>query len=100
MTSSAKQKLFLFCAMGCLGMTCEIFFTALTGVYNGTMGLQLKGFSYIWMFPIYGIAGIAFPVLLKYIGKWNVLLRMCVYALGIWVIEFITGWLLEVFTGA
>lgn len=97
--SPLQQRIFLFCAMGCLGMTCEIFFTAFTGLYDGTMGVQMKGHSYIWMFPIYGIAGIAFPILLKYIGNWNVLLRMCVYATGILIVEFITGWLLDVFTG-
>lgn len=99
MTSSFKQKLFLFCAMGCLGMTTEIFFTAFTGLYNGTMDIQMKGFSYIWMFPIYGLAGIAFPPILKLIGNWNVLLRMCVYAIGILAVEFATGWFLEVVTG-
>lgn len=100
MNSALKQRLFLFCAMACLGMTTEIFFTAINDVIDDKMGLQLKGFSYIWMFPIYGLAGILFPLILKVIGNWNVLLRMCVYATGIIVIEFITGWLLDVFTGA
>lgn len=100
MNASLRQKLFLFCAMGCLGMTTEIFFTAINDVIDGTMGAQLKGFSYIWMFPIYGLAGIAFPPVLKIIGNWNVLLRMCAYATGILAVEFATGWFLELATGA
>ena len=96
-----KQRLFLFCAMGCLGMTVEIFFTAIYDIIAGTAETpsRLLGHSYIWMFPIYGSAGILFPVLWLFIGKWNVLLRALVYAAGIIVVEFITGWLLDVTTG-
>ena len=101
MNPSLKQKLFLFCAMGCLGMTTEIFFTAIYDIVKGTSEnpVLLKGYSYIWMFPIYGLAGIAFPPILKIIGNWNVLLRMCAYAIGILAVEFVTGWFLDFTTG-
>lgn len=98
-TSKFKQSIFLFCAMGCLGITTEIFFTAFTGLYSGTMDIQMKGFSYIWMFPIYGLSGIAFPPALKLMHRWNILFRMCAYATGILAVEFATGWLLELITG-
>ncbi len=97
--SATQQNIFLFCAMACVGMTTEIFFTAITGFIYGEMSVQMKGFSYVWMFPIYGLAGIAFPPILKLIGNWNVLLRMCVYAIGILMVEFATGWFLEFATG-
>lgn len=95
------RPLFLFCAMGCLGMTTEIFFTAIYDIVNGRaeVPLRLMGQSYIWMFPIYGLAGIVFPQVLKIIGKRNVILRMCVYATGILAVEFATGWFLDVVTG-
>ena len=98
-----KQKLFLFAAMGCLGMTTEIFFTAIVQLTDmvraGDVNLRLMGFSYIWMFPIYGLAGIAFPPILKRIEHINILLRMCVYAIGILIVEFFTGWFLDFATG-
>jgi uncharacterized membrane protein len=96
-----KQRLFLFFAMGCLGMTTEIFFTAIYDIALGKAEVpaKLMGYSYIWMFPIYGSSGILFPMMWRVIEKWNVLLRMCVYGAGIIVVEFVTGWLLDVFTG-
>ena len=93
------RKLFLFCATACLGITCEIFFTAFYELYHGRMDIQMKGHSYIWMFPIYGLAGLLFPPILKLIANWNVLLRMCVYAIGILAVEFATGWFLDIVTG-
>ena len=96
-----KQRIFLFCALGCVGMTTEIFFTAICDVILGKAEdpMRLMGQSYIWMFPIYGLAGIVFPPVLKVIGNWNVLLRMCAYAIGILAVEFVTGWLLDFVTG-
>jgi len=95
------QPFFLFCAMGCLGMAGEIFFTAIYDIVQGTAEapIRLMGHSYIWMFPIYGLAGIVFPPILKIIGSWNVLLRVCVYATGILAVEFATGWFLDMVTG-
>lgn len=100
-----RKKVFLFAAMGCLGMTTEIFFTALTDLYemirSGSIEhWRLEGKSYIWMFPIYGLAGILFPPIIARIEHWNPLLRMCVYATGILMVEFATGWFLDVTTGS
>lgn len=96
-----KQRLFLFAAMGCAGMTCEIFFTAIYDIIRGqaAVPIRLMGHSYLWMFPIYGLAGIVFPFVLRIIGNWNVLLRMCAYAAGILLVEFATGWFLDFATG-
>ncbi|GIV34444.1 MAG: hypothetical protein KatS3mg031_1979 [Chitinophagales bacterium] len=96
-----SKYLFLFCATGCLGITAEIFFTAVYDILQGRaeIPLMLKGQSYIWMFPIYGLAGILFPPIIKRLKEWHVLLRMCLYATGILAVEFITGWLLDITTG-
>lgn len=98
-----KKKLFLFCAFACVGITTEIFFTAITELMDmfsaGNINWKLKGHSYIWMFPIYGSAGIFFPFALKFIGKLNIIIRACIWGVGILVVEFITGGLLDFFTG-
>lgn len=96
-----KKHLFLFVAFACIGITTEIFFTAITHVIHSWphADWSLKGQTYIWMFPIYGIAGIAFPFILPYLQKIPFVFRMCIYAIGILIIEFITGGLLDFFTG-
>ncbi len=100
-----KKPLFLFLAFGCLGITTEIFFTAIVDMIDMLQAghvehYRLQGKSYIWMFPIYGIAGIAFPIMLRYIGNWPMLLRAAFYGVGILLVEFITGGLLDLFTGS
>jgi uncharacterized membrane protein len=97
-----NQRIFLFAAMGCLGITAEIFFTAITAQINAWPEIEnwrLKGESYIWMFPIYGIAGWAFPIILPKIQHLHFVVRTLIYAIGILTVEFITGWMLDVFTG-
>ena len=98
------KKIFLFCAMACVGMTTEIFFTAITDNINhlqegSSFDWRLKGQSYIWMFPIYGLAGLLFPVVLKYISHLPSFARAAIYGIGILIVEFITGGLLDLFTG-
>lgn len=97
------KKIFLFCAFACVGITAEIFFTALSDLISmmekGEVNWKLQGKSYIWMFPIYGLAGIFFPIALKFIGKYHILIRAAIWASGILVVEFIMGALLEFFTG-
>ncbi len=96
-----KKHIFLFVAFACVGITAEIFFTAIRlniGPWS-EVDWSLKGQSYIWMFPIYGIAGIVFPLLVPFIQKIPFIFRMCIYAIGILIVEFIAGGLLDFFTG-
>ena len=99
-----KQRLFLFCAFGCIGITTEIFFTAIVDLIDmiqaANINLKLQGKSYIWMFPIYGLAGILFPVIMPYFEKFPAIIRAAIYATGILIVEFIAGSLLDVFTGS
>lgn len=99
-----NKMLFLFVAFGCVGITTEIFFTAITNNINAVqageaINWRLLGQSYIWMFPIYGLAGLAWPVIYPRISNLNVFFRACIYAIGILAVEFITGWLLDITTG-
>lgn len=66
---------------------------------KGNVNWRLKGQSYIWMFPIYGLAGIFFPIVLKYIGHLNIFFRACIWGLGILGVEFIMGGILDLLTG-
>jgi hypothetical protein len=99
-----KKVLFLFIAFGCIGITTEIFFTAIVDLIdmfqNGSINYKLQGKSYIWMFPIYGLAGIFFPLFMPYFEKFHAIIRAAIYATGILIIEFITGALLDFFIGS
>lgn len=99
-----KKRLVLFILFGCLGITVEIFFTALVDLYGqvmngGITNLSLAGKSYIWMFPIYGLIALLFEPLYKMVHNYNVIFRTFIYAIAIFVVEFATGWLLDVITG-
>ncbi len=105
-----KHLLLHFIAFGCLGITTEIFFTAITDTITeliakkqkgGTMAINwsLTGYSYIWMFFIYGLVAFLFPIGYQYVAPLPLLFRLFIYMLGIFAIEFLMGWLLEKFTG-
>lgn len=99
-----KVALFFFLAFGCIGITTEIFFTA---IYDSIISLQegraidwrLVGTSYVWMFPIYGLAGIIFPAGYLLVKKEHFFIRMNIYGVAIIILEFITGALLDFVTG-
>lgn len=96
-----KKYIFFFIALACIGITTEIFFTAISDNVQliPDVDWALRGQSFIWMFPIYGIAGIAFPWIYPYIQKIPFIGRMAVYGIGILVVEFIAGALLDLITG-
>lgn len=84
-----------------LGITTEVFFTAISDlIISGSFeDLSLKGYSYIWMFPIYGSTSILFPFFFKWIKKWPRLARYGFYGVGILFVELVAGFLLEKLTG-
>jgi uncharacterized membrane protein len=101
---SRANYLFLFAAFGCIGITTEIFFTAIVDAItavqqNEPINWRLLGTSYIWMFPIYGLAGIALPLIYGRLQKWPAALRWAFYGIAILAVEFVTGWVLDVTTG-
>lgn len=94
------KYLAIFLLMGCVGITVEIFFTAIYDKISLlSQGLALKGYSYIWMFPLYGLTALVFPTLMKVLGPLKWWGRGLVEGLGILVIEYIAGALLRKFTG-
>ncbi len=98
------KKVFGFFLFGAAGICTEIFFTASQNLFqayaSGTMpDWSLAGKSYIWMFPIYGSASIILDLLMPHLSKLKFVFRLPLYPVGIFVVEYITGWLLELATG-
>jgi uncharacterized membrane protein len=60
---------------------------------------SLEGKSYAWMFLIYGSAAFLFPLGFQILKGLPLILRLIIYALVIFGVEFITGWLLELMVG-
>jgi uncharacterized membrane protein len=81
------------------GVGIEIIFTALKGLFNRTQNKEQKwglvGFSSIWMFPIYGSIAFLFPPVYQLIFAWNIVFRMLIYAIAIFSVEFLSGFVLE-----
>ncbi len=99
------KKWLLFFAFGCVGITTEIFFTAISTVVesmlnNEPISWRLLGFSYIWMFPIYGLIAFFAPIVFRFLLKYPLLLRLFLAAIIIFVVEFISGFLLDQLTGS
>jgi hypothetical protein len=85
---------------GGLGVTTEVFFTAIVDLINQDVdNLRLMGVSYVWMFPIYGLTSVLFPIGFNLLKNLNRLFRYVIYGFGILLVELITGYLLEQFTG-
>ena len=99
-----KMNITKFYLFGTLGLSTEIVFTAFLKLYHMLLGnllfnLKLEGHSYIWMFFIYGLAAILFPPVFKYISRFWLPFRLLIIATGIFLVEFITGWILDIATG-
>jgi len=85
-----------FAIYGALGWIMEILWTA---VWSGMQGdWKLRGHTYLWMFPIYGMAVFLEPIH-DYLRKLPVFLRGLLWMAFIYAIEYTTGWLLDLMLG-
>jgi hypothetical protein len=79
-------------AYGMLGWAVEVAFTALQGVVDGsTRDWRLRGHSYVWMLPIYGLVAFLYEPLhdrLRGRSRWE---RGAAYAAGFMACELATG---------
>ena len=94
-----------FYLYGSLGFTTEIVFTAFHNLFqrftlNIPLDLKLNGESYIWMFFIYGIGSILFPLGHNLILKYPLIIRLLLMAIGIFAVEFLAGAILHITTGS
>ncbi|MDO4530805.1 MAG: hypothetical protein Q4C06_02390 [Bacillota bacterium] len=87
-----------FLIFGVMGWCAEILYTGICSLLAGDETLVAK--TYLWMFPIYGLAGLVSPLFLllrRFCPCWQ---RMGVYILAIFTVEYCSGWLLRLLTGA
>ncbi len=86
-----------FLTFGVLGWCIEILWTGLQSLLAGDGALTAK--TYLWMFPIYGLAAFAAPfclLLRRYCPLWQ---RLGLYCFTIFLVEFGTGALLRLLVG-
>lgn len=88
-----KLRFFIY---GLLGWTMEIFWTGLGSLLRGDVRLQ--GVSYLWMFPIYGLAVLMEPLhdRMKHV---NWFWRGGLWILVIFTLEALTGSIIKYLTG-
>jgi|GEM_PF-602105 len=101
--SPIEKYLYRFIAFACLGVTTEIFFTAFYKFsekgHSTADLLKLEGNSYVWMVFIYGSAAFLIPFYYGLIQGFPLIVRLLLYALGIFLIEYIAGFALDKATG-
>lgn len=81
-----------FIIYGFLGLIAEVLFTGIGDLFRGS--LRLSSHTYLWMFPIYGLAVFLEP-LHKHIRSSLWLLRGLMWAVVIFGIEYFSGWTLN-----
>ncbi|WP_041427270.1 putative ABC transporter permease [Syntrophomonas wolfei] len=85
-----------FLLYGILGWTTEILFTGMGSLLNASW--RLGAHTYLWMFPIYGLAVFLEPFHDRIrSAPWPV--RGFIWASLIIGIEYLCGWLLKIFLG-
>ena len=82
---------------GILGWCMEILWTGVCALFQGDVAMTAK--TYLWMFPIYGMAGISLPLFLLFRRHCALWLRAGFYVFMIFAVEFLTGLFLRMVTG-
>ena len=87
-----------FVIYGLGGWCAEVVFTALTQSLP-KRDWRLLGYSYLWMFPIYGLMAPLYEPLHDAIRDAPLAVRAVIWSLGFTAVEYATGWAIERFTG-
>ncbi len=95
MSGQALTHTLLLAAMG---MALEVVFTALTNRKQAD-GWRLRGYTYVWMAPIYMTVYPALCWLYPRLAGWSFFWRGLCYTALILLIEWVSGWLLRLTTG-
>lgn len=85
-----------FFLCGLIGLIAEILFTGLKSLLTGS--LMLSGYTFLWMFPIYGLAVFLEPIY-KLIRCSPWIVRGAIWASIILCMEYLSGWVLELTIG-
>ncbi len=88
----------------CFGITAEIFFVAFSNLINnepfcGEPLWSLTGKTYVWMAPIYALIPFLAGTAYRFFKAKPLIIRILIYTLMIFIVEFIAGFLLEQITG-
>ena len=86
-------KNFFLC--GFIGWCNECFWTGLQSLYDHK-DRKLLCHTSVWMFPIYGMAAVI-PIVSEKLKGCHVAIRGTIYMIGIFIVEFLTGRLLQHF---
>lgn len=81
-----------------IGLACEVVFTAVMD-YPSNQDLRLKGYTYLWMVPIYALVYPACVLIYPRMSYYPLLVRGFAYMLIIYAVEYSSGWLLRRFVG-
>lgn len=99
--NTLKKTLLISFIFGLFGVTVEVFFTAFSPLFSqDTFSWSLQGNSYAWMFIIYALTKPLFDLGYPFVSKFNILIRTLSYSLVVFLIEFISGLVLEKLTGS
>lgn len=85
-----------FIIYGLIGWIIEVIFTGAGSLISGS--LRMTGYTYLWMFPIYGMAVFLEP-LHNRIRSNPWLIRGFIWAAIIFTIEYLSGWTLQLLIG-
>ena len=89
-----------FFLYGLLGWTVEILFTAISSKLRGRAeGWRLRGWTYLYMFPIYGLCAPLFEPAHDRLRHLPWPLRGLIWTAGIFAVEYAAGWGLRRATG-
>lgn len=81
-----------------MGLAFEVIFTALMDMKTAG-DRRLKGYTYIWMIPIYALVYPLLCALYPHLSGYSFLSRGLLYVAMIFVVEYASGWLLRRATG-
>ncbi|MDD3890010.1 MAG: hypothetical protein PHR65_08830, partial [Syntrophomonadaceae bacterium] len=81
-----------FIIYGMVGWVTEVVFTGTASLISGS--ILLSGYTYLWMFPIYGMAIFLEP-LHDQIRTSPWLIRGLIWTAAIFMIEYLSGWVLK-----
>ena len=76
---------------GLLGWPIEVCFTAVRDYLTGVGDKRLRGESYVWMAPVYGIGGLAGELTARTLARRPVWQRAIGYAFTFWTVEATSG---------
>ena len=95
---AARAVLIRFFLYGLGGWCGEVVFTALTQSLP-RRDWRLLGYTYLWMFPIYGLIAPLYEPLHDLIRGLPLIVRAAVWSLGFTAVEYTTGRVIERLTG-